>query len=167
MLHNRGAATPVVHQARGVIDSSRADRGRSLVFRLSRPGAEPISLTCTRRAAIAHAPCPSESSDWAARAVTVDWIDLPLDGTGEIARRVTRIADAREVLFEASVADLQEAEASADVFAIEVAGAIFVPIILILVALARAQRRFEQAGRSQARDSAARMEAARQRRSTH
>ena len=155
-----GADLPVARQTGGVIDVSHAGRGRKLVMRLTGTVGESVMLGCPTRTHANRAACPSDADDWNARTLTVDWIDVPTGLAGEVVHRATRIADANDVIFAASVADVQAAEISAAVFRIELVGAIFVPLILLFAVIARLIRR-------RARASAERVEAARRRSLVH
>lgn len=151
-----GADLPVARQTRGVIDVSHVGRARMLVLSLTGTRGEFVMLGCPTSTHANRAACPSDADHWNARMLTVDWIGVPTGLMGEVVQRATRITDANEVVFAASVADVQAAEVSAAVYRIEFMSAVFVPMILLFAAAARLMRR-------QARASAERVEAARQR----
>jgi len=96
---------PTVRTARGVVDVYKASHRRP-VFRLTRPGAEPLLFECLRRVA----GCPAASQDWAARELTVEWITLPTLMPEYANARPTRLVAGDDVLFAASPRTIQEAE---------------------------------------------------------
>jgi len=98
---------PAVHRARGIVDVVKPSQ-RSPLFRLSRPGAEPLQFKCLPQV-IAIPRCPMPSQDWIAREMTVEWIDVPTLPR-LVAARATRMAVADEPLFAASPRDVQQGE---------------------------------------------------------
>jgi hypothetical protein len=90
---------PAVHRARGLVDVVKPSR-RSPLFRLSRPGAEPLQFKCLNEV-IASPRCPVASRDWTPREMTVEWIDVPTLPR-LVGARVTRMAVADDPLFAAS-----------------------------------------------------------------
>ena len=103
----RADTHPAVHRARGLVDVVKPSR-RSPLFRLSRPGAEPLQFKCLSEV-IASPRCPAASPDWTPREMAVEWIDVPTLPR-LVGARATRMAVADDPLFAASPRDVLDGE---------------------------------------------------------